>query len=84
MRPVVIGMAIGPPGASAISTGLATMLFGLSPHDPVSLVIRPSVLFAIALLACYVRARKTLRVEPTAALRTESRGRTLVTARGGA
>jgi predicted permease len=71
MRPVVIGMAIGLPGAAAVSTVLANMLFGLSPHDPFSFVVLPSVLFAIALLACYVPARRALRVEPTTALRTE-------------
>jgi len=71
MRPVVIGMAIGLPGAAAVSTVLANMLFGLSPHDPFSFVTVPAVLFAIALLACYVPARKALRVEPTTALRTE-------------
>ena len=71
MRPVVIGMAIGLPGAAALSTVLAKMLFGLSPHDPLSFVLVPAVLFAIALLACYVPARRALRVEPTTALRTE-------------
>jgi predicted permease len=71
MRPVVIGMAIGLPGAAAVSTVLANMLFGLSPHDPFSFVVLPCVLFAIALLACYVPARRALRVEPTTALRTE-------------
>jgi ABC-type lipoprotein release transport system permease subunit len=54
-----------------VSTVLARMLFGLSPHDPVSFVIVPCVLFAIALLACYIPARKALRVEPTRALRAE-------------
>jgi hypothetical protein len=71
MRPVVVGMAIGLFGAAAVSTVLANMLFGLSPHDPFSFVVLPSVLFAIALLACYVPARRALRVEPTTALRTE-------------
>ena len=41
MRPVVIGMAIGLPGAAAVSTVLANMLFGLSPHDPFSFVVLP-------------------------------------------
>jgi ABC-type antimicrobial peptide transport system permease subunit len=71
MRPVVIGMAIGLLGAAAVSTVLANMLFGVSPHDPFSFVALPAVLFAIALLACYVPARRALRVEPTTALRTE-------------
>jgi predicted permease len=44
---------------------------GLSPHDPWSFVAVPAVLFAIALLACYVPARRALLVEPTTALRTD-------------
>jgi len=71
MRPVAIGIAVGLAGAAAVSTVLATMLFGLSPHDPVSFIVLPAVLFAIALAACYIPARRALRVEPTVALRTE-------------
>ena len=71
MRPVVIGMAIGQAGAAAVSTVLGSMLFGLSPHDPTSFLLAPAMLLAIALFACYVPARRALRVEPTTALRTE-------------
>jgi predicted permease len=71
MRPVLIGIAIGLAGAAAVSTVLVSMLFGLSPHDPLSFTLVPSVLFAIALGACYVPARRALRVDPTIALRTE-------------
>ena len=52
-------------------TILVNMLFGLSPHDPVSFVLVPAILFSIALAACYVPARRALTVEPTTALRTE-------------
>jgi putative ABC transport system permease protein len=71
MGPVVIGMTIGLAGGAAVSTVLASMLFGLSPHDPVSFVVLPAALFAIALAACYVPARRALRVEPTTALRAD-------------
>jgi predicted permease len=71
MRPVVIGMAIGMAGAAAASSILVSMLFGLSPHDPMSFVLVPALLFAIALAACYVPARRALRVDPSTALRTD-------------
>jgi predicted permease len=71
MRPVLVGMAIGLAGAAAVSTVLGNMLFGLSPHDPASFVLAAAALFTIALLACYVPARRALRGEPTTALRTE-------------
>jgi ABC-type antimicrobial peptide transport system permease subunit len=71
MRPVLAGIAIGVAGAAGVSTILVTMLFGLSPHDPLSFVLVPAVLFTIALAACYVPARRALSVEPTTALRTE-------------
>jgi predicted permease len=71
MRPVAIGMAIGLVGAAGVSSLLATMLFGLSPYDPASFVLASAALFGSALAACYVPARRALRVEPTTALRTE-------------
>jgi predicted lysophospholipase L1 biosynthesis ABC-type transport system permease subunit len=71
MRPVAIGIAIGLAGAAAVSTVLVSMLFGLSPHDPLSFALIPAILFAIALAACYVPARRALRVNPTTALRAD-------------
>jgi putative ABC transport system permease protein len=71
MRPVVLGIVIGLAGAAAASTVLGNMLFGLSPHDPVSFVAVPTVFLGIALAACYIPARRALRVEPTIALRSE-------------
>jgi putative ABC transport system permease protein len=71
MRPVLFGIAIGLSGAAAVSTVLVSMLFGLSPHDPVSFALIPAILFAIALAACYIPARRALRVDPTTALRAD-------------
>jgi predicted permease len=71
MRPVAAGIVLGVAGAAAVSSLLANMLFGLSPHDPVAFVAVTVLLAAIALLACYVPARRALRVEPTIALRAE-------------
>jgi len=71
IRPVVIGLVVGLALAATATSVLEKMLFGLSAHDPWSFVAVPAVLFAIALLACYVPARRALLVEPTIALRAE-------------
>jgi ABC-type antimicrobial peptide transport system permease subunit len=71
MRPVLLGVVLGLGGAAAASGLLATMLFGLSPHDPLSFAAIPAMLGGIALAACYVPARRALRVSPTEALRAE-------------
>jgi predicted permease len=71
MRPVVIGILIGSVAAAAVSGVFVHLLFGLSPHDPVAFALVPAALFAIALAACYVPARRALLVEPTLTLRSE-------------
>jgi predicted permease len=71
MRPVAAGIVLGLAGAAAVSSLLANMLFGLSPHDPIAFVAVTALLASVALLACYVPARRALRVEPTIALRAE-------------
>jgi len=71
MRPVVIGIVVGAAGAAAAGNLLASMLFGVSPHDPLAFGAGSASLFLVALAACYVPARRALGVEPTVALRTE-------------
>ena len=71
LRPVAIGLVAGLAAAAAATSLLVKMLFGLSPHDPLSFVLAPALLAAIAVAACYVPARRALRVDPTVALRTE-------------
>jgi ABC-type antimicrobial peptide transport system permease subunit len=71
LRPVAIGLVLGLAGSAGATTLLVKLLFGLSPHDPLSFVVIPSVLAVIAVAACYVPARRALRVDPTVALRAE-------------
>jgi putative ABC transport system permease protein len=71
MRLTLIGLAIGVAGALALTQLLSSLLFGISPRDPVTLIVVAAVLCAVALLACYVPARRAAGVDPMVALRYE-------------
>ena len=67
----VFGVALGIPCALAASRLIASMLFALSPHDPMTLAIVVGVLLGVSALASYLPARRAMRVDPTIALRHE-------------
>jgi putative ABC transport system permease protein len=69
MMRVALGMAIGLVGALALSTYLESMLFGVSTKDVPVFATVTLVLFAVALLACYIPARRATRIDPMIALR---------------
>jgi putative ABC transport system permease protein len=71
MKLALIGAVIGVAGALALSNVVATMLFDVTPLDPVSYSATAAVLLAVATLACYVPARRAMRVDPIVALRAE-------------
>ncbi len=66
-----LGAAIGLPIALATGQVLRGFLYGVSPLDPLSIVVSMMVLLAAALLACYIPARRAARIDPMAALRYE-------------
>jgi macrolide transport system ATP-binding/permease protein len=71
MRPVVLGLLIGFGVCAAASRLMSVMLYGISPLDPLTFGGVALFLSGIALLACYLPARRATRVDPMEALRYE-------------
>jgi putative ABC transport system permease protein len=71
MRLVAVGLAIGLIGAAALTRFVRTMLFDVSPFDPITFAAISVTLAAVAFLACFVPAQRATRVDPLIALREE-------------
>ena len=71
LAPVLIGVAIGLPAAMAGARLITSLLFGLTPADPLTIGVATIVLLGVAALAGYLPARKASRVDPITALRCE-------------
>lgn len=71
MRPVLLGIAIGVAGAIGLSRFLSSLLFDIAPTDPVTYGGVTALLAAAALVACYLPARRALRVDPKVSLAVE-------------
>jgi len=70
-RPILSGIAMGVFASACVSRALSATLFGLSPLDPVAFAGVSLLLFAIALLATWLPARRATDVDPMVALRYE-------------
>jgi putative ABC transport system permease protein len=70
-RLALLGVFLGFIAAFAVTRLMTSFLFGVQPTDTITFVVVPALLMAIALLACYIPARRATRVDPIIALRYE-------------
>lgn len=71
MALILVGVAIGVVASFALMRSLSSLLFNISPSDPITFVFISLLLTAVALTACYFPARRASRVDPLVALRYE-------------
>jgi predicted permease len=68
---VIAGVAVGLPMVIAGGSLASALLYGLTSTDPVSLLLAALLMLAVALLACWIPARRAIKVDPMTALRFE-------------
>jgi predicted permease len=70
-RLMLAGIAIGTMACFGVTRLMSSLLFGVSPTDPVTFVGVPILIVLVALAACYIPARRAMKLDPIAALRYE-------------
>jgi putative ABC transport system permease protein len=71
LKLVLSGIALGLVGALALRRMIEKLLFGVSPTDPLTYIAIASLLVGVALVACWIPARRATKVDPLVALRSE-------------
>ncbi len=67
----LLGTVVGLVGSLSLTRLMSTLLFGVTPTDPLTLAAIGTLLLCVAALACYIPARRAARVDPLVALRYE-------------
>ena len=70
-RPIIGGVAAGIAAALALTSLLKSLLFGVGPRDPLTFIVVPCLLAAVALIAAFLPALRAARLDPMEALRIE-------------
>ncbi len=68
---IAVGVTLGIIGAAILSKFLVSLLYGVSPFDPIAFAVASVFLVAVALLAAFIPARRAARIDPITALRHE-------------
>ena len=71
LKLTLLGIAAGIAGALLLTRLMSTLIFGVSPSDPMTFIVVPATLILVALLACYIPARRASKIDPMQALRIE-------------
>jgi putative ABC transport system permease protein len=71
IRLLLVGSVAGTIAAAALTRWMESLLFGVAPNDPITFMSVIALLAAVALAACYIPARRAMRVDPMIALRYE-------------
>jgi putative ABC transport system permease protein len=71
MKMTIVGVAIGLLAAFGLTRLMTKMLFGVSATDPTTFILISVLLMFVALLACYIPARRATKVDPLEALRCQ-------------
>ncbi|MDE3178049.1 MAG: ABC transporter permease [Acidobacteriota bacterium] len=71
LRLTFVGLAAGVIGALGLTRLLSSLLYGVKPSDPVTFIAVSFILVGVAMLACFIPARRATRIDPMEALRYE-------------
>jgi putative ABC transport system permease protein len=67
----LVGLSIGVAGSFVLTRLMASLLYGVGVRDPATMVLVGAVLAAVAVVACYIPARRATKIDPLDALRVE-------------